>query len=204
MPAPPASDAARAAAHSLPAPPPGRRDWLLRLVLLAAILGAVLTVIEAALPVAGFGAGATVFGVSAAAYHQVLVPLLALVALAGALILDKQVLCGLLLLVGGALLALPGGAYLAPAAALGAGWAAWRHAGARLAVGLVLLIPGAVAGYYGLAAAITLAGGRGGMPGLPPSLDPPLRWAQLALPLGMLAVAWLGAWLLLECDRARS
>lgn len=201
-PAPPRSGAA-----PLPVSPapfrqrPGRRGWLLRLVLLAAILGAVLTVIQTALPASVLppdSAGTTVLGVPAVAYHQVLLPLLALVALAGALILDKQTLGGLFLLLGGTILALPGGGtYLIPAAILGAAWAAWRHDAARTALGLVLLIPGVVAGYYGLAAAISLAG-HGVMPGLPPSLDPPARWAQLAWPLGLLAAGWIGAWLLLE------
>lgn len=204
-PAPPRSDAA-----PLPASPAplrqrrGRRGWLLRLMLLAAILGAVLTVVQTALPAGSLppaSAANTVLGVSAVAYHQVLLPLLALVVLAGALILDKQPLGGLFLLLGGTLLALPaGGTYLVPAAVLGAAWAAWRHAAARMALGLVLLIPGVVAGYYGLAAALALAGG-GGMPGLPPNLDPPVRWAQLAWPLGLLIAGWIGAWLLLESAR---
>ncbi|MGH9535564.1 MAG: hypothetical protein ACRD2E_11980 [Terriglobales bacterium] len=176
---------------------PGRRDWLLRLTLLAVVLGAVLTVVEGALPVTA-GPYATVLGVPAAAYYQVLIPLLALVAVAGALILDRQPLLGLLLLLGGTLLALRGGGmYLAPAALLGAAWAVWRHRAARAALGLVLLIPGVVAGYYGLAAAITRLSGAP-LPGLPAALSPPGRWGQLALPLAMLLVGWLGAVLLLS------
>lgn len=192
----PSSGARPAAAPAAAPARPPRRDWLLRLTLVAAVLGAVLTVLEGALR-SGFGPYATVLGLPASAYYQVLIPLLALVALAGSLILDKQPLVGLLLLIGGTMLVLPGGGYLIPAAVLGGAWAAWRHSAARAALGLVLLIPGVVAGYYGLAAAVARISGST-LPGLPPSLSPPTHWGQLTMPLAMLLVAWLGAVLLMS------
>lgn len=184
--------------RSFPSP---QRDLLLRVTLFAAALGAILAAIYSMF-LASYGPFDTNLGLPAATFHQVVVPVLALAAVAGALILERQPVGGMFLLLAGALLSVGGGAiYLLPAAVLGCIWAQRRRRSARSALGFILLIPGIVTVYYGLAALLSFAGGES-MPGMPPSLDPPGSLGNALKPLLFLPVALLGAWLLADDRRA--
>lgn len=187
-------------------PPPAasaRRGWVLRLTLFAAVLGAILSVVDSEF-IATYDPFAVHLGIPATVFHQLIVPILALVAVTGALILERQPLAGMFLLLGATLLSLGGSAtYLAPAAVLGCFWAQRRVPAARTALGYILLLPGVVTVYYGLAALLSYAS-RQAMPGMPPGLDPPDSLRQALLPLIFLPVALLGAWLLAERNAPRN
>lgn len=191
------SEPADYAASALPPPRSAGRSQVLRITLFLAVLGGVLTAVYS-LFLANYDPLGETLGLPATAFHQVIVPLLALAAVTGALIVERQPLFGMLLLLGAALLASSaGGVYLAPAAVLACYWAQRHHSGARMALGFILLIPGVVTVYYGLAALLVLATGQS-MPGMPPSLDPPASLRGALLPFALLPAALLGAWLLAD------
>lgn len=178
-----------------PAPlAPPRHAWL-RLTLFCALLGSVLTVVYAWL-LARQDAGSPLDASGLASYHQVLVPLLAIAALGGALILERRPVAGMALLLLGTGLGLPGGAaWLLPAAVLGCVWAAQHDAPARIVLGFLLLLPGIASVYYGALAGLSYLSG---VPVhiLPPGLLAPADLLQALAPLQLLPVALLGAWLL--------
>ena len=180
---------------------PPHRDWLLRCTLFTGVLGATLAIVHAFF-LGSFNELDSVLQIDAASYHQVLVPLLALAALAGALILERQPAGGMVLLLAGTLLGLFGGTlYLVPAALLGAAWAVRHSTAARLILGFLLLVPGILSVYYGVLAMLSWVGGDA-MPGLPPGLDHPVSLHQAVLPFVLLPAALLGAWLLADNRRA--
>ncbi len=183
-----------------PQAPPPHRDWLLRCTLFTGVLGATLAIVHAFF-LGSFNDFDTVLQIDAATYHQVLVPLLALVALAGVLILERQPVGGIVLLWVGTLLGLFGGTlYLVPAAVLGAAWAVRHSTPARMLLGFLLLVPGILSVYYGVLALLSWVGGDA-MPGLPPGLDHPISLHQALKPLLLLPLALLGAWLLADARR---
>ncbi|HEY8055668.1 MAG TPA: hypothetical protein VIE13_07135 [Terriglobales bacterium] len=180
---------------AVPRPAPPRGLWL-RLTLFTMLLGAVLTILYAwvlappPLPLDGDAA--------AGGLHGVLIPLMALLAIVGALVLERAAALGVLLMLAGAGVCLSGGAaWLVPGALLGCIWAARRQPAARTTLGLVLLIPGIAFGYYGLMSTVSFSTG---LPvfGLPPGLAEPASLAQALAPLELLPIAVLGAWLLVR------
>lgn len=179
-------------ARVAPAPP---RDFGLRISLFATLLGAVLTILYAQV-LARQDLLATSDTAGLASYHRILVPLLAITAVAGALVLERAAVLGMLLVMAGTGLALAGGGiWLLPGAVFACTWAGRHHAGARATLGFLLLIPGVAAGYYAVVAAISFAS-QIPVRGLPPSLSAPLSLAQALAPLELLPMAVLGAWLL--------
>lgn len=180
-----------------------RGGGLGRWTLFLTLLGALLTLAEAWF-LAAPAPFALTLGIGAATWNQIVAPLLALVAIMGALLLERRPLGGMTCLLGAALVLLFSGGYaLAPAAVLGCVWAQRRHAGARAALGFILLLPGIVAGYYGVAAMICFTSGEA-MPGMPPSLNPPLSLARALTPFAFLPLALLGAWMLTGKSPSRS
>lgn len=174
---------------------PARGLWL-RLTLFTMLLGAVLTILYAwvlapPLPLDGDVSGA-------GNLHGVLVPLMALVAVAGVLALERAaVLAVVLMLVGAGVSLAAGAAWLLPGALLGCIWAARRQAAARTTLGLLLLLPGVTFGYYGIMGTLAYLC-RLSVFGLPPGLAQPSTLAQALAPLELLPVAVLGAWLLVR------
>lgn len=168
---------------------------MLRLTLFATLLGAVLTVL-AAWMLARQNALQGGEPALANLYH-VVVPLLAVVALAGALLLERIPVLGMLLLISGCGLGIAwGGIWLLPGTAVGTVWAARKRVAARFTLGFLLLIPGVAAGFYGAFGTLSYASAIP-VGGLPPGLANPLSLRQALAPLELLPVAWLGAWLLL-------
>lgn len=172
------------------------RDLWLRLILFCTILGVVLTVVYARLLARQDGAaGVSNSGLSS--YHLVLVPLLALLALAGALWLERHPAWGMICLLAGCGPALPGGAvWLLPATVLACAWAAVRQNAARTVLGFLLLLPGIASGYYGALGSLSYISDIP-VRGLPPGLLAPTSLGQALAPLELIPVALLGAWLLL-------
>lgn len=172
------------------------RDLWLRLILFCAFLGTILTVVYARL-LARQDGPAGLNSPSLSSYHLVLVPLLALLALAGALWLERHPAWGMVCLVTGCGLGLPGGAiWLLPASLLACAWAAVRQAAARTVLGFLLLLPGIASGYYGALGGLSYISGIP-VRGLPPGLLAPNSLGQALAPLELIPVALLGAWLLL-------
>ncbi|HVA64474.1 MAG TPA: hypothetical protein VNF74_12170 [Terriglobales bacterium] len=181
------------------APP---RDFWLRLALFATLLGAVLTILYAQV-LARQDALAAVDPSGLASYHRILVPLLAITAVAGVLVLERAAALGMLLMLAGSGLALAGGGvWMLPGAFFGCVWAARHHSIARATLGFLLLLPGIAAGYYGLVSALSYAS-QIPVRSLPPSLSAPLTMAQALAPLQLLPLALLGAWLLVERPGSR-
>lgn len=192
-----------AGAVGLPLPPapqsrerPQQRDLWLRVTTFAVLLGAVLTILYAwflaqpdaltALPPAGL-----------ASFEQVLVPLLAVMTVAGVFVLDRVAVLGVVLMLTGTAAGLAGGAiWLVPGTVLGCIWAVRRQRAARAAVGFLLLVPGVAAGFYGLLGALAFLSGQ---PFRASALGAmPLSLGQALLPLEWLPLALLGAWLLVR------
>ena len=174
----------------------GPRDLLLRMTIFGVALGAILVIFDS-LFLRLYTLVTLPFDLSPALYHRVLVPLVCLVAVGGALALERAPAAGLLLIWPGVALAwLGAGWYLLPGAALATIWSVRRDPLARAAVGFLLLIPGVLAVYFSLAAALSLYAGEP-FPGLPPGLDPPTNWTAALIPMRLLPAAILGAWLLL-------
>ena len=176
-----------------PSPP---RDGWLRLALFCTLLGAALTAIYAW--VLARQAGSIPLDASGFnGYHHVLVPLLALLAVAGALMLERAAAFGMLLMLASTALALPGGAvWLLPGLAIACIWSVRQSTTARIALGFLLLLPGVASVFYGIFAILSFLT-RVPLGLLPPSLSPPATAAQALAPLVLLPVALLGAWLLL-------
>jgi hypothetical protein len=176
-------------------PAPARGLWL-RLTLFAMLLGAVLTILyawvlaPAPLPLEdAAGAGSL---------HGVLVPLMALAAVAGVLALERAAVLGVVLMLAGAGVSLAAGAaWLVPGALLGCIWAARRQPAARATLGFLLLLPGVAFGYYGLMGTLAYLSGLSVF-GLPPGLAQPSTLTQALAPLELLPLAVLGAWLLVR------
>jgi len=176
-------------------PAPGRDLWL-RMMLFATLAGAALTIFYARL-LARQDALSLADASGLATYHGVLVPLLALAAVVGALVLERSPVRGMTLLLLGTGLGLPGGAvWLLPGAVLGCVWAARHQFAARATLGFLLLIPGVAAGYYGLLGWWSYSSTLPAR-GLPPGLANPISLRQALAPLEVLPLAILGAWLLL-------
>lgn len=175
-----------------PRPP---RDGLLKITLFCVVLGAVLAVIYAFFLSSNTQLNESLH-LSADHYHRVLVPLLCGVAVLGALILDRIAPLGLLMILLASLLGLGGGTmYLLPGTFLAAVWAARHSLTARLMLGFLLLVPGAIGVYYSLAAFISFYA-RQPLPGMPASLSPPLNLVDALQPMRLLPLALVGAWLL--------
>lgn len=178
-----------------PGPAP-RRDLWLRLALFASLAGAALTIFYARL-LARQDALSLADASGLGTYHGVLVPLLALAAVAGALVLERSAVLGMVLLLLGCGLGLPGGAvWLLPGAVLGCVWAARHQFAARATLGFLLLVPGVAAVYYGLLGWLSYDSSLPAR-GLPPGLANPLSLRQALAPMELLPLALLGAWLLL-------
>lgn len=189
MPNVPVSSSVRAAATA-PCQPGGRvpRGLGLRLTLFATLLGAVMTLMAAYVWASG---------VSPDSGSRVLAAVLAAVAVAGVLVLERAPVVGLVLMLVASGLGLGSGtAWLAPAAALAGIWAARHSRRARHLLGFLLLVPGVAGGYYGV---IGTLGWVSHVPvdGLVPNLGQPLGLAQALAPLELLPLALLGAWLLI-------
>jgi len=181
-----------------PTSPPGahRRDFGLRLALYAIVLGAVLTMVTAFV-LARQDALVGVDAAGFATYHRVLVPLLAVAAIAGVLLVERVTLLGLALLLAGLSLTLAaGGQWLAPGVILACVWAARHRPVARIALGFLLLVPGIAAGYFGILGSVSFFG-QVSLDSLPMRINPPLTLAQALTPFAFLPLALLGAWLLL-------
>lgn len=178
-----------------PRPPRPPRDGLLKITLFGVVLGAVLAVIytfflSTYTPLDHF------LSLTAGHYHRVLVPLLCAAAVIGVLILDRIPVLGLTMILVATLLGLSGGTvYLVPGALLASVWAARHNLTARMMLGFLLLVPGVIAVYYSLAACISFYA-RQPLPGMPPSLNPPLTLSDALQPMRLLPVALIGAWLL--------
>lgn len=178
-----------------PRPPRPPRDGLLKITLFGVVLGAVLAVIytfflSSYTPLDQF------LYLTADHYHRVLVPLLCMAAVAGVLVLERIPALGLSMILVATLLGLGGGTvYLLPGALLAAVWAARHNLMARLMLGFLLLVPGVIGVYYSLAAAISFYA-RQPLPGMPPSLNPPLTLSDALQPMRLLPIALIGAWLL--------
>jgi len=169
---------------------------MLRLTLFATLLGAVLAGLTGMM----LARQNSILGgdPSVANLYRVVVPLLALAALTGALVLERTPVLGMLLLLAGCGLGIAsGGIWLLPGAAVGTVWAARKQLAARYTLGFLLLIPGIAAGFYGLLGTLSYAADIP-VRGLPPGLANPLSLGQALAPLELLPVAWLGAWLLLR------
>ncbi|HXR98433.1 MAG TPA: hypothetical protein VN709_11390 [Terriglobales bacterium] len=179
------------------APAAAARDGWLRVAVFCILLGALLTALNAWLvKSAGMSDAAGM-----AAYREVVVPLLAGMAVAGVLMLERAPTTGMLLCVFGALFSLAGdGIWLLPGTVCACIWAVRHKALARTMLGFLLLIPGIAAGYYGIVGTLAFVSGTD-LPGLPPGLSAPLSLAQAVAPLELLPVAVLGAWLLIKHDR---
>ncbi len=180
------------------APRPRRapRDLWLRLTLYCTLLGAVLTMISAWMR-AGQDHLAPVDAAGLASYHQILVPLLSLAAMAGVLMLERAAAAGMTIMLLATGLGLGGGAaWLLPGLLLACIWAARHHHAARVTLGFLLLLPGIAAGYYGILGSLSFLA-RVQVTGLPPSLSAPLTLTQALAPLELLPLALLGAWLLI-------
>lgn len=185
-------------ATSRAAGPP--RDAWLRLTLYCSLLGAVLTILYAWV-LARQDALAALDASGLASYHQILVPLLAVGALAGVLILERAPTLGVLLMLLGTLLGLAGGAvWLLPGTFLACVWAARHDLPARLTLGFLLLLPGIAAGYYGLLGGLSFAS-QVPVADFLNALGAPLSLAQALAPLELLPLALLGAWLLVDRPR---
>lgn len=180
-----------------PTPISAPRDFWLRVALFATLLGAVLTAVyawvlaradtSAALDAAGF-----------ASFQYILVPLLALTALVGVLLLERSAVLGMILLLAGASLSLGGGGvWLLPGAVLGCIWAARHSPPAQITLGFLLLVPGIAAGYYGVIGTLSYLSQIPAQDAAP-NLAAPLSLAQAMAPLELLPLAVLGAWLLVE------
>ncbi|MGH3183129.1 MAG: hypothetical protein ACRDOE_14680, partial [Streptosporangiaceae bacterium] len=114
------------------------RDFWLRLALFATLLGAVLTIVYAWV-LSRSDALTASNPAGLASYHRVLVPLLALAALVGALLLERLAWLGMLLMLTTSGLALAGGGvWLLPGAVLGCIWAARHSPPARITLGYSL------------------------------------------------------------------
>lgn len=178
-----------------PRPPRPPRDGLLKITLFGVVLGAVMAVIytfflSAYTPLDQF------LYLSADRYHRVLVPILCAAAVVGALMLERIPPLGLSMVLVATLLGLAGGTvYLVPGALLAAVWAARHNLTARLLLGFLLLVPGVIGVYYSLAAFISFYA-RQPLPGMPPSLSPPLSMHDALQPMRLLPLALIGAWLL--------
>ena len=178
-----------------PRPPRPPRDGLLKITLFGVVLGAVLAaiytfVLSSYTPLDQF------LYLTADHYHRVLVPLLCAVAVVGALVLERIPALGLTVILVATLLGLGGGTvYLLPGAILASVWAARHNLTARLLLGFLLLVPGVIGVYYSLAAVISFYA-RQPLPGMPPSLNPPLTLGDALQPMRLLPMALIGAWLL--------
>lgn len=178
-----------------PRPPRPPRDGLLKITLFGVVLGAVLAAIytfflSSYTPLDQF------LYLTADHYHRVLVPLLCVAAVVGALLLERVPALGLAVILLTALLGLGGGTvYLLPGAFLASVWAARHNLTARLLLGFLLLVPGVIGVYYSLAAWISFYA-RQPLPGMPPSLNPPLTLSDALQPMRLLPLALIGAWLL--------
>lgn len=191
------------AVTGLPIPVPGhrtpgapQRDAWLRVTLYCGILGAILSVVYARL-LAHQDTQAAEYSPGLSSYHLVLVPLLALLALAGVLWLERHPAWGMICMLTGCGLGLPGGAiWLLPATVLACAWAAIHQISARIVLGFLLLLPGIASGYYGALGGLSYISGIP-VRGLPPGLLAPTSLGQALAPLELIPVALLGAWLLL-------
>jgi hypothetical protein len=178
-----------------PRPPRPPRDGLLKMTLFSVVLGAVLAIIYTFF-LSSYSPLDRFLYLSAEHYHHVLVPLFCGAAVIGVLILDRIPPLGIAMILLGSLLGLAGGTvYLLPGALLAAIWAARHNLTAKLMLGFLLLVPGVIGVYYSLAAVISFYA-RQPLPGMPPSLNPPLSLGDALQPMRLLPMALIGAWLL--------
>ncbi len=130
-------------------------------------------------------------------YYHFVLPAAALLTLAGVIFLERQPLIGLLVAILGLLMGWPANGYfLLPGVMVAAVWAARRLRAARVAVGFILLVPGVTAIFYALESGLSARLGVG-LPGAPEPLVRAAPASQLGVLAAGLAVAWMGAWLLL-------
>lgn len=175
-----------------PRPQQAPRDAGLRATFFCTLVGAVLAMVYArvwATPPLPGGGGGTEWGFS-------WVLLLALVTVAGATLLERAPAGGILLMLISTSIGLAAGTvWLIPGVVLGAVWAARHSARARATLGMLCLLPGSTAVFYGLFA---MVGYRSQLHlgWLPLSLDPPATFAQALWPMSLLPLALLGSWLL--------
>ncbi|MGH9467202.1 MAG: hypothetical protein ACRD1Y_07590 [Terriglobales bacterium] len=217
MPAPVEPDAARsrpvvertfALPLAAPRTPPAAeaRGLLLRISVFAVLLGAVMTILYAwfLIPVSSLPTMGPALGL--ASFERVLVPILAITAVIGVLIIERAAVFGVVLLLVGTALGLSGGSiWLVPGAVLACVWAGKNRAMARTALGFLLLVPGVAICYIGLLAGIDFLSQLPAR-GLPSSIwyASPQSLGQALLPLEFLPLALLGAWLLVRPPRAPS
>ncbi|MGH9417883.1 MAG: hypothetical protein ACRD01_14775 [Terriglobales bacterium] len=182
---PPAVEALTGVPLALQPPKAAPRDFWLRLALLLSLLGAALSVFYA-----------WAWTQPAAPAAPALMPVLALVTVAGALVLESWPVLGMLLLLGGSLPGLTvGSLWMAPGAACGCFWAARERRAARATLGLLLLLPGAAAIFFGVIGGLSYATGVP-LHGLPGGLITPGSMLQALAPVELLPLAVAGAWLL--------
>lgn len=131
-------------------------------------------------------------------YYHFVLPGAALLTLGGVIFLEVQPLIGLLAAILGLLVGWPANGYfLLPGVTVAAIWAARRLQAARVAVGFILLVPGVTAIFSVLESGLSARLGVG-LPGAPEPLVRATLASQLEVLTAGLAVAWLGAWLLLS------
>lgn len=190
---PPPAEALTGVPLALKAPKAAPRDAWLRLALFLSLLGAALAVLYA-----------WAWSRASAPAAPALMAVLALVTVAGALVVESWPVLGMLLLLGGSLAGLGAGSvWMLPGAACGCIWAAREHRAARATLGLLLLLPGAAAIFFGMIDGLSYVTGVP-LHGLPGGLMMPASLLQALAPLEFLPLAVGGAWLLTACREGAS